>query len=729
MKRLFLLFQIIIFLSFNADILAQKKPITLQAIYEQSQFRAEDIGGFRFMKDGKRFCKKQRDRIVTYQIKDGAELEVLFDAASDGAGILKGKVEDYSFSPDESRILLLSSRERLYRHSAFWDCYVFDLSKKELQRIFPTGKILYPSFSPDGQKLAFVFENNLYSFDLINGILLQITTDGLKNQIINGSSDWLYEEEFVLTRAYEWSPDSRNILFIRTDESRVKEFTLDFFKDGPYPELYKYKYPKVGEDNSQLTVWNYSFDKKKSERILVQSEMNGVEGYIPRIKWTSTRDLACITWLNRDQNLLRLYLANINTDSVKVVYEEQNPYYIEPVDQLYFLKDGSSFLWVSEKEGTTGLFRFGMDGKFLSRITPEGMELTEYYGYNESDKRVYFQLSTVDGLERQIYSADLKGNQLKQISSGPGVHDAQFGQGALYLIHTHSTSNRPPVYSIRDLNGKLIRTVEDNSELVSRLENYQISPVKLFQIPNRNGDKLNALMIQPSDFDSTRKYPVLMYLYGGPGSQEVMNKWNSFRYYGWLQMIAQNGYVVCVVDNRGTGGRGEIFKKITYRQLGKFETEDQIDAARFLASQPFLHKDRIGIFGWSYGGYMSTLCLLKGNDVFKAAIAVAPVTNWKWYNTAYTERYMGNVLTNPSGYKDNSPVYFADRLKGDYLLLHGMADDNVHFQNAAEMANALIRHNKQFETYFYPNRNHRISGENATLHLFTKMTNFIYEKI
>lgn len=729
MIRILLTIHILVFLTAYNCLFGQKKEITLQAIFEQNQFRAEDIGGFRFMKDGKRFCKKVRDRILAYNIKDGAETALIFDAAVDGGGILKGKVEDYFFSPDESKVLLLSSREKQYRHSAFWECHVYDMVRKKLIKIFPDGKVMCPTFSPDGTKVAFVFKNNLYYVELSGENPVQITSDGLWNHVINGTSDWLYEEEFVLTRAYEWSPDSRNILFLRTDETHVKQFALEYYKDASYPELYQYKYPKVGEENSSLSVWNYDVEVGRLVPISVHSVMDSVEGYLPRIQWTQEKDLACITWLNRDQNHLRLYLADIKTGSVRVLYEEKTPYYIELIDQLYFLKDRSSFLWLSEKDGMASLYRIGMDGKILSRVSPMDMEVTEVFGISETDKRVYFQVATQNGVERQIYSCDLKGNQVKQVSAGSGVHDAKFSAGAFYMVHTHSTANTPPVYAIRDLSGQLIRVVEDNSDLLGRLANYQVSPVRIFRVPNSQGDSLNALEILPVGFDSTRKYPVLMYLYGGPGSQEVMNKWNSFRYFGWLQMIAQNGYIVYVVDNRGTGGRGELFKKATFHQLGKLETQDQIDAARFLARQAFVDGNRMGIFGWSYGGYLSTLCLLKGNDVFKAAIAVAPVTNWKWYNSAYTERYMGNLLNNSQGYRDNSPVYFADKLKGNYLLLHGMADDNVHFQNAAEMANALIRHNKHFDTYFYPNRNHRISGDNANLHLFTKMTRFVYEKI
>lgn len=708
---------------------AQKKTLELHQIYEQNLLRPASVSGFNFMKDGLSFSRKSADKIIKFDLASGSELEVIFDAALVSDGILKGKLEGYQFSSDEQKILLLSASQSLYRYSSFVDCYVYDRIKKSLIRIFPEGKIMYPSLSPSGNQIAFIFENNIYIQDLQKNKRVQVTKDGAKNNIINGASDWVYEEEFVLTRAFEWSPDGTNILFLKTNESRVREFSIEYFKDQVYPEIYKFKYPKVGEENAELSVWNYSLKTKKSKMLPVGSVRNGENGYIPRIQWSANPQEACIRWMNRDQNLTQLHLVNVSSAKSRLLFEEKNKYYIEVHDDLHFKMDGSSFYWMSEMDGENAMFEIGMDGKIKRRITPGGKELTEFYGFSEDHKYAYFQAATERGLERQIYRVNIDGSGLTSISKGPGTHAAQFSVGAKLFVHSFSQINSPPIHQICDATGQSLRILEDNQKLIKTLESFKLSAVEMTTIYNRNQEALNALMIKPADFDPTKKYPVLMYLYGGPGSQEVMNKWNSFRYYPWLQMIAQKGYVIVVVDNRGTGGRGEAFKKCTYKRLGELETEDQIDAAKYLASLSFIDGNRIGIFGWSYGGYMSSLCILKGNDVFKSAIAVAPVTNWKWYDSVYTERYNGTETNNAQAYKDHSPVYFADLLKGNYLLVHGMADDNVHFQNTAEMVNALVKSKKQFDTYFYPNRHHGIRGDNATIHLFTKMTQFVYEKI
>ncbi|MBK9631749.1 MAG: S9 family peptidase [Saprospiraceae bacterium] len=708
---------------------AQKKQIELTDIYEQGQFRVASLGGFNFLKDGISYSKLKEGKIIRLDLASGLEKEIIFDAGRDAKQIPNFKVESYQFSSDENKILIQTNSERLYRYSSFEEAYVFDRGTKQLTRIFSPGKVMYPTISPSSENVAFVYNNDLYFQNLSDGKSQRISKDGQKNKIINGASDWVYEEEFTLTRSFEWSPDGKKLVYIRTDESEVKEFSLEYYRDAAYPEVYTFKYPKVGEKNSKLTVWTYDLKSKKNKKLPVSSDMEGTEGYIPRIHWTKNSQQVCITWINREQNNVRLYLSDVKGKQLVKLYEEKNKYYIDIHDHLEFIDDQNQFLWQSEKDGQNAMYLMDGAGREIKRITPDGMELTNWYGRSADGQRVYFQVSTQRGLERQICSTKLDGSDFKQISSGDGTHDAQFSQGAKLMVHSHSKINTPPIHTIRDSDGKLIRALEENKSLNERLEQYQISQVEILTVPNRHNDVLNALMIKPLDFDPNKKYPVFMYLYGGPGSQQVMNKWNSFRYYGWLQMIAQKGYIVCVVDNRGTGGRGEEFKKITQKQLGKFETEDQIDAARFLASKPYVDGKRIGIFGWSYGGYMSTLCLLKGNDVFKAAIAVAPVTNWKWYDSVYTERYMGTTESNPTGYLENSPVYFADRLKGNFLLVHGMADDNVHFQNSVEMVNAFIHHKKQFETYYYPNRNHGIGGDNATIHLFTKMTQFVYEKI
>jgi len=704
---------------------AQLKEISLEDIYEKGSFPTRGIPGFKFMKDGQSYVRLQNSIITQYYLLSNDVKKVILDASKIENGILKDKLESFEFSTDETKLLLKTESEGIYRYSSRAIYYVYDLESEKLQRIYSPNKSMYPAFNPKGDKVAFVFENNLYFQDLKHGSVKQITLDGKKNFIINGASDWVYEEEFTLTRAFEWSPDGEDIAYLRFDESHVKEFTLEYYKNETYPEPYTFKYPKVGEENSNLTVWNYSLKKKKSVQLDIGERE---DDYLPRMKWTGTPDELCITWMNRDQNHLKLIVNNVSTNKYRILLEEKNKYYIELHDNLQFLTNGN-FIWTSEQSGYNQIYLYEATGRLIKGLTEGNEELTEIYGMDDAQQNLLFQKSVNRGLDRSIYKLNLETKQITPIAIIPGYNSAQVSPGLKYIILTHSEINKPPVYSLNNQEGKLIRVLESNEALSEKLKSYKLSNVEISSLFNRHGDMLNALFIKPVDFNPAKKYPVFMFLYGGPGSQEVMNRWNSFGQYYWLQMLAQKDYIICVVDNRGTGGRGEEFKKSTYMQLGKLETEDQIDAAKHLSELPYIDGSRIGIFGWSYGGYMSSLCILKGNDVFKSAIAVAPVTNWKWYDSIYTERYMKRLKDNAKGYDENSPVNFADRLKGNYLLVHGMADDNVHFQNTAEMANALIKNKKQFDTYFYPNRNHGIGGQNARIHLYTKMTSFVLEKI
>jgi dipeptidyl-peptidase 4 len=704
---------------------AQEKEISLSEIYETNTFSGKGVPGFNFTKDGLYFSRQMGSRIVKFEMKSGHEVSTVFDADKDAQGVLKGKMDSYEFSEDESKILITSGTERIYRYSYIAEYYVFDIAAKSLKRIFPKAKVKYAKLNDQSDKVAFVYDNNLYYQDLKTDKIIQITKDGKKNSIINGASDWVYEEEFTLTRSFEWSPEGDQIAYIRFDESRVKEFTLEYYRNGVYPEPYTFKYPKVGEANAVLTVWNYSLKKKKSYPLDIGPRE---DDYIPRIQWTNTNTELCVTWMNRDQNHLKLILVNTGTKKHRVLLEEKNKYYIDIHDNLKFLRN-QQFLWTSEQDGYNQIYLYDLSGNLIRKVTKAHQEVTEVYGLDENERHAIIQLSEKDGLERKLYKLSLEDGKLISLTNEPGTHSAQVSPGLKYMVLTSSDKDTPPLHQITDGMGKTIRVLEDNSILKARIKEYKVSEVELTKIFNSEKTALNSIIIKPKNFDPGKKYPVFMFLYGGPGSQQVMNRWNSFGYYWWLQMLAQKNYIICIVDNRGTGGRGEEFKKMTYLQLGKYETEDQIDAAKYLASLPYVDGNRIGIFGWSYGGYMSSLCILKGNDVFKGAIAVAPVTNWKWYDSIYTERFMKRTSDNAKGYEENSPVNFADRLKGNYLLVHGMADDNVHFQNTAEMANELIKYNKQFDTYFYPNRNHGIGGQNARIHLFTKMTSFVLEKI
>lgn len=707
--------------------ISAQKPITIDDIYAKFEFRTKSVPGFNFMKDGRHYSARRDGDIKKFDITTGSLVETIFDAKEhkDKAGF-SGDYSGYTFSEDESLMLIESEDESIYRHSSKVNCHIYDRKANVIAQVYPHGKIVNPMFSPDGEKIAFVFNNNLYYKNLKNNNITQITTDGSVNKIINGMSDWVYEEEFGFTRAFYWSPDSKKIAFIRFDERQVPQFTMQLYNDGMYPTDQTFKYPKVGEKNAEVSALIYDIMQGKSAKTDL-GDMNDM--YIPRVKWTTDANQLCVFKMNRHQNHLQLYLVDVKNAKSNVFYEEKNKYYIDITDDLTFLKDGKSFVWSSEKEGYNQLYLMGMDGKQKAKLTTGNYDVTQFYGVDEKNKKVYFQAAEKSPMEKHVFSIDLDGKNLTNLTpSISGTNNAQFSSTFDYFSNSHSTINTAPTYVVYDRSGKKTRTIEDNVNYGKIQESYGVSPVEFFSFTTSENVKLNGWMIKPKDFNPTRKYPVFMTQYSGPGSQSVTDSWKGTGYW-WNQMIAQAGYIVVCVDGRGTGGRGEEFEKMTYLQLGHYETIDQIEAAKYMGNQSFVDKERIGIFGWSYGGYMSSLCILKGNDVFKAAIAVAPVTNWKWYDSVYTERYMRTTAENAKGYADNSPVYFADKLKGNYLLVHGMADDNVHFQHAVEMANALIKANKQFDTYYYPNRNHGIYGDNATIHLYTKMTNFIFEKI
>ena len=561
--------------------------------------------------------------------------------------------------------------------------------------------------------------------NLVNGEITQITPDGKFNSIINGSADWVYEEEFSIAKAFEWSPDGNKIAFLRFDESEVKEFTMTLYNRDLYPEYKTFKYPKVGEKNAIVSVHIFDIRTGKTTEVKTGSEP---DMYFPRIKWTLDANKLCIFKMNRHQNELELLLADATSGKTSVMLKEMNKYYIDITDDMTFLEDGKCFIWTSEKDGFNHIYMYELDGKLKRQLTKGNFDVTRFYGVDEKRKTIYYQAAEESPLERQSYSISFKGKKKKKITPEIGTNRTQWSSNFDYFVNTHSTLNSPATYTVYENSGKEIRVIEDNAAMRTTQQNYSWNNFEFFNVPIEGGEKLNGWMLKPADFDPDKKYPVFMYVYGGPGSQTVTDSWGGFNNW-WYQMLAQNGYIVVSVDNRGSGARGQEFKKMTYLELGKYETMDQISAAKYLGNQSYIDAERIGIFGWSYGGYMSSLCLFKGADVFKSAIAVAPVTNWKWYDTIYTERYMRTEKENESGYKDNSPVNFTDLMKGKYLLVHGVADDNVHFQNTAEMVNALIRSNKQFDTYFYPNRNHGIFGGTTRLHLYNKMTDFIYENL
>lgn len=733
----------VLFVILSSFSLMAQKPITLEDIWQKGTFNAKGVPGFMFQNDGVHYTRLEGKAITQYDLRNGLRSGTLFDAGTvkSEANGWKGEFDGYSFSGDESKILLATQSNPIFRRSSEAQYFVFDFKTQQLTRLFEE-KVVYikdgataakqrnPLFSPDGSKIGFVVKNDLYYKDLASGNTIRISTDGKQNEIINGASDWVYEEEFELVRAFEWSPDGKYLAYLRFDEREVPEMTMDMYRGGTYPEPVTFKYPKVGENNSVVTAHIYSLSNGKTTEVVIPDRISTdgrLDDYLPRLVWTPSGKL-CLTWMNRHQSTERLLLADPATGTCTVLNEEKSKYYLDLHDVI-FLSDGSGFVKQSEKSGFNHLYRYDMSGNEVTALTKGNWDVTAFYGIDEKNQKVYFQAASKNPMARELYETTLKGKKTRQIKKPEGSNGAQWSSTFDYFVYSFSTANTPPQYSVCDRKGKLVRSLEQNVDLSAKQTEYGVLPVEFFDFKTSDQVDLNGWMIKPSAPEyKNQKLPVLMFVYGGPGSQQVTDGWKGANYW-WFQMLAQQGYVVACVDNRGTGARGEEFKKMTYKQLGHYEVIDQIEAAKYLGTLPFVDAGRIGIFGWSYGGYMSTNCILKGNEVFEAAIAVAPVTNWKWYDSVYTERYMQTHEENEDGYEDNSPTNYAEMLKGNYLLVHGLADDNVHFQNTAEMANELIAKDKQFDTMIYPNRNHGISGDNARLHLYTLMTKFLNEKL
>jgi dipeptidyl-peptidase-4 len=711
---------IFIFTSFTSF----SQSLTVEDIWRDYKFYARGVDGFRSMNDGEHFTQFSSKGITKHSFRDyQGQAEVILSKKDMTYNSTPLSVDNYEFNSDETKVLLMVNQTSIYRRSYTAVHYLFDLETGKLKELdikrSPQTQVEY---SPDGKSIAYIFENNLYVKDLTDNGVKAITTDGERNKIINGTTDWVYEEEFAITKAYGWSPDSKHIAYLKFDESNVKEYSMKYFNEL-YPDLYTFKYPKAGEDNSIVTAHIANVVNGTSEQIDL-----GEYEYIPRLKWSHKQNQLILQTLNRHQNHLSYHLVEVKDGNYtsRVIFEEKSKTYIDVDDNLLILNNGNSILRTSESNGFNHIYQLNFDGS-TNQITQGNWDVIEFLGIDNKNKMIYFTSAEKGAIHKGIYKIDINGKKKIAISKETGSNGAMFSAGMKYFVKSYSNANTPPIYSLCDNKGKQLEVLEDNSGLEKKLSKRELS-LKEFVTFKGAETELNGWMIKPKDFDPSKKYPVYMNIYGGPGSNMVSDSWGGMNYM-YHQLLAQSGYIVVSVDPRGTMYRGTEFKKSTYLELGKLETEDMIAVAKELQSFDFVDPERIGIMGWSYGGFMTSLAMTKGADQFKMGIAVAPVTNWRYYDNIYTERFMRTPQENENGYDQNSPINFVDQLKGKYLLIHGSGDDNVHYQNTMEMINALVAADKQFDLFIYPNKNHGIYGGNTRNHLFKMMYNYTLDNL
>jgi dipeptidyl-peptidase-4 len=704
------------------------QSLSIEKIWKENAFRAKSVEGFKSMKDGIHYTRLNEvnkiQNITKYSItKSNDQGTVLIPSEKLKYQGKKITVEEYYFNEDESKVLLITESTPVYRRSYLAVHYLYDLQSGLLEPLDETHQPqTLAEYSPDGMKVSYIYEKNIYVKDLSNHSIKQLTQDGKQNELNNGSTDWVYEEEFSITKAYDWSPDSRFIGYLKFNEKYVKEYQLTYFGEL-YPTKYTYKYPKAGEANSKVSAHILNIKSGRSTTVDL-----GEYEYIPRIDWSTSSNKLILQTLNREQNHLKYHLIDVTGKKPihHMFFEEVSNTYIDIDNNLFILSEGNMILRTSEASGFNHIYKLTFDGQ-MTQLTKGQWDVIDFYGIDEKEGQIYYSAAEKNAITKDICCISLDGKVKSSLSSETGYNDAQFTSGMKYFIKTYSNANTPPTYTLCTNKGKEISVLEDNKTLLNQLRNFNLSK-KEFLTFNTGECLLNGWMIKPSNFNPQNKYPVYITIYGGPGHNEVTDSWDANDYM-YHQLLAQKGYLVVSVDPRGTMYRGASFKKSTYLQLGKLETEDIISVAKELQTFAFVDPQRIGIQGWSYGGFLTSLAMTKGADYFKMGIAIAPVTNWRYYDNIYTERFMRTPNENNKGYDDNSPINFVEQLKGNYFLIHGASDDNVHEQNTMEMINALVRTNKQFDLFIYPNRNHGIYGGNTRNHLFTMLLEYTLKNL
>jgi len=694
-------------------------------------FYAQTLSGIKPLNDGETYARVSPDRkkILKYSFKTGEECGVLCDI-SNARGAKVNSIGTYILSPDESRVLLETRAQSIYRHSKKAEYYIYTIASNTMEPLSEKGPQQEPLFSPDGTQIAFVRNNNLFLVKLLfNNSESQITEDGKFNYVLNGIPDWVYEEEFSYSRAFDFSADSKMLAWVRFDESEVPLYEMQMFKgldpvhkeNADYPHDYSYKYPIAGQPNSKVKVLTYDIKSHVTRQMDVPLDS---DGYIPRIKFTSTPDQLAIYTLNRHQSNLKIYIGNARSSVCRQIVDETDERYVQPAayEQLHFFDN--NFVLQSERSGTSQLYWYSMTGQMIKQITNQPCPVETFYGYDPTTQTFYYSAKDGSATRTAIFATDLKG-KTRKLSDQAGTNSALFSKSMKYYINTYSNLNKPQVVTLCNNTGKVQKTLIDNAALNEKVKKYNMPQKELFTFKTTEGIELNGVIMKPADFDPSKKYPVIMHQYSGPGSQQVLDSWNTGSSGAGGAMEAYlcgEGFICVNVDGRGTGGRGADFEKCTYLHLGQLEAKDQVETAIYLGSLPYVDKDNIAIWGWSFGGFCTLMSMSEGRGVFKCGVAIAPPTSWRYYDTVYTERFMRTPQEN-SGYDDDA-ISRIPNLHGKLLICHGLADDNVHVRNTYEYIEGLVQADKQFEMQLYTNRNHSIYGGNTRMHLFTRVTEF-----